>query len=206
MQKRILWIAAALALIAIPAVIGLVALRGDDSSSEARRAAALLTPQAAEMAGKTTIEMRGGKSTPVLTGKQIDVQSFSWGVANNGTTVGAGAGAGKANFSDFSFTKKADESSPGLMQACAVGEHYTDVTLNVRKTGTAKGGQPYLTIKFTDVIISGFQQSGPGDEGPEEQVSLNYAKIDVTYRESKADGSLGAPFAGGYDLQAATKS
>src|ERR671915_250504 len=103
MRKKVLWVVAALALIAIPAVIGLVALRGEDhSSSSARRTAALLSPEAS--LGKTTVVMKGGKSA-VLTGKEIEVESFSWGVANTGSVAGT-SGAGRANFNDFSFTKR----------------------------------------------------------------------------------------------------
>lgn len=201
MQKKILWVAAALVLIATPAVIGLVALRGDDGSSSARRAAALLAPN--ETLGKTTIVMAGGaggKSTPVLSGKEIDVESFSWGVANNGTV----REAGKANFNDFSFTKKTDESSPGLMQSCAAGEHFEEVILNVRKPGE-KGENPYLTIVFKDVLISSYQQGGSGGDLPTENISLNYGSIQVTYKAMKADGSLGTPHVGGYNLLANEK-
>ena len=56
---------------------------------------------------------------------EVEVLSWSWGVANAGA-IGAGvsgAGAGKANFHDLSFTHKIDKASPVLMQACANGTH-----------------------------------------------------------------------------------
>lgn len=212
MRKRILWIAAALVLIAIPAVIGLVALRDDDdSSSSARRAAALLTPQDAQMQGATTVVMKGGKSS-VLSGKEIEVESFSWGVANNGSVVmsGGAAGAGKSSFNDVSFTKRADEGSPSLMQACAAGEHFTEVTINVRKpAGTGKGtGGPYLTVVLTDVIISGYQQAGSASELPTESISLNFGEIKVTYdpKAAGAAGATGSPQTGGWNLKTSAKT
>src|SRR5688572_31703919 len=71
---------------------------------------------------------------------EIDVLSWSWGVAQTGTmSVGGGGGAGKASFSDLSFMHGVDKASPVLMKACATGEHIKEATLTARKAG--KGQQ-----------------------------------------------------------------
>lgn len=196
MRKRILWIAAALVLIAIPAVIGLVALRGDDGSPSATRRAGALVDL--KMAGQQTAVLDVGAIAPG--GQLIVVESWSWGEANaaSGDRSTAGATAGKAMFNDFSFTKGVDDGSAGLLKACATGQHLPLVTLTLRKP--ARGPQPYMTIKFTDVIVSSVQQSGGGGDVPTESVSLNYAKIEFSHAEITADGTLGAPTKMGYDL------
>lgn len=132
---------------------------------------------------------------------EIDVLSWSWGVSQTGgASAGGGGGAGKASFSDLSFTHRVDKASPVLMKACATGEHVKDAILASRKAG--KGQQDYLIVKMTDILITSVQLSATGDERPMESVALNFAKIDLEYKPQKADGSLepGVRFA--YDIKA----
>ena len=59
---------------------------------------------------------------------EIEVLSFSWGVAN-ATIGGGGGGAGRATFHDLSFTHTIDKASPRLLQACATGSHLPEATI-----------------------------------------------------------------------------
>lgn len=133
---------------------------------------------------------------------EIDVMSFSWGLTQSGTLAfGGGAGAGKAQFSDFSFTTNVSKASPTLFLACASGEHIKDAQLSVRRSGENVGSQEdYLIVKMNDVIISSYQTSGGGDR-PTESVSMAFAKIEYSYRPQKPDGSLDAPVTAGWDLK-----
>ena len=91
---------------------------------------------------------------------------------------------------DFHFVMKLNRASPSLMQACATGQHIKMATLTARKAG--KGQQEYLTFKFHDVLVSSFQTAGArGRSRPVDQVSFNFAKIEVEYKQQKPDGSLG---------------
>jgi type VI secretion system secreted protein Hcp len=195
MKRKLIWIAAALALVAIPAVIGLIAFNGDSGSSSASRKVGALVDAAKGPSGASLV-IDG--VTPV--GKAIDVESVQWGVAQIASAVAVGgAGAGKANFSEVSVVKLADETSAKLLEACATGQHLKGATLSLKKEA---GSQPYLVIKLTDVIISGVSMShGGGGGNPSESVGLNYAKVEYTYTEQKPDGSLGTPTRMGYDLK-----
>ena len=131
---------------------------------------------------------------------EIEVLSWSWGVTNEVTVAGTGAGQGKARFADLSFTHKIDKASPVLMQACATGVHLKEATITHRKAG--KGQQEFLVIKMNDVIVTAVLDA-EGKEGESaETVSLAFAKIDVAYRPQKADGSLDAGIHFKYDLKA----
>ena len=131
---------------------------------------------------------------------EIEVLSFSWGVANAGSMAfGGGGGEGKATFHDLSFTHKVDKASPVLMQACATGVHLKDGTITVRKSG--KGQQEYIIIKMNDIIVTSVTHGGSGD-GASENVSLAFAKVDVQYKPQKPDGSLDAGIHFKYDLKA----
>ena len=130
---------------------------------------------------------------------EIEVLSWSWGLANAVTLAGSGAGQGKASFRDFSFIHKIDKASPVLMQACATGVHLKEATITHRKAG--KGQQEFLVIKMSDVIVTAIMDADSSDSESAETVSLAFAKIDVAYRPQKADGSLDAGIHFKYDLK-----
>jgi len=131
---------------------------------------------------------------------EIEVLSWSWGLANSGSVGhGGGGGAGKATFHDLSFTHKIDKASPLLMKGCATGQHLKEATITHRKAG--KGQQEFLIIKMSDVIVTSVT-SGDSENTHLESVSLAFAKIDLEYRPQKADGSLDAGVHFKYDLKA----
>ena len=77
-----------------------------------------------------------GESKDSVHKGEIDVLAWSWGLSNSGSAqMGTGAGTGKVNVQDLSFTKWIDKSSTVLMMGCAKGTHYDEATLTVRKAG-----------------------------------------------------------------------
>jgi type VI secretion system secreted protein Hcp len=136
---------------------------------------------------------------------EIQLQSFSWGETNAGTfAAGGGGGAGKVHMQDFNFVMNINKASPKIFLACANGEHIKKATLTARKAG--KDQQDYLKVTFTDLLISGFQTSGSSDANhlPLDQVSFNFSKVEVEYKEQKADGTLGGAIKAQYDLKQMT--
>lgn len=196
MRKTILWVAAALALIAIPALIGFVALRGGDdgSSSAARRTAAFVQAGG----GATAYELQFAGGSPVITAadEAIEVESFSWGITNSATATGT---AGKVNVHDLKVIKKVDKASPLLFLAAAKGTHYPKVTLSLMK-GTEKP-EPYMIYTLEQVLVSSLQHGGNNPNVPTEEVSLNFAKISVKVSDTNRDGTLGEPSIHSYDLE-----
>jgi type VI secretion system secreted protein Hcp len=141
-----------------------------------------------------------GESTNSRHGGEIEIDSFSWGAAQSGTSAGGGGGgAGKVTFQDIHFTTKLSEASPKLMLACAIGEHIKDVVLTGELSG--KRGQKFLEIKLTDVLVSSYQSGGSSGDIPTDSFSLNFAKIEFTYFPMNKDASLGAPVKAGWDLK-----
>jgi type VI secretion system secreted protein Hcp len=136
----------------------------------------------------------------------IDVLAWSWGLSNSGSAhMGAGQGAGKANFQDISFTKYIDLASTKLMTSCATGTHIKEAKLVIRKAG----GSPleYLLIDLSDCLISSYSTGGSGGEDRlTENVSLNFASVKIDYKTQKEDGTEGTEkgnFA--YDIPANSK-
>jgi type VI secretion system secreted protein Hcp len=113
-----------------------------------------------------------------------------------------GGGAGKVSMQDFSFTKYVDKASPKLFEALATGKHLKEVKLTLRGSSQVE----YLTITLTDVLVSSYSTGGSSSEDrPTESVSLNFAKIKMSYVEQDASGRAGAATEFGWDLKANTK-
>lgn len=116
--------------------------------------------------------------------------------------AGGGGGAGKASFNDFHFTMKVNKATPKLMLACATGEHIKKAVLIARKAG--KDQQEYMKVTMSDILVSSYQTGGSEGSNtlPSDQISINFAKIEVEYKEQKADGTLGGSIKAGYDVKA----
>lgn len=137
-----------------------------------------------EISGETQDDVYGKK-------KGIDVLAWSWGMSQSGSFhVGGGGGAGKANFQDLSVTKWVDKSSPVLMLYCANGDHFKKAEIIVRKAG--KKPLEYLKITMHKVLVTSVSTGGSGGEDRlTENVSFNFAEVEVEYVEQKEDGTAG---------------
>jgi type VI secretion system secreted protein Hcp len=122
---------------------------------------------------------------------EIDIQSFSWGATQSGTFgTGGGGGGGKVSMQDFHFTMAVSKASPALFLACAEGNHIKNAILTCRKAG--KQQQEFLKFTMSNCLISSFQTGGHvgGDVVPTDQISLNFAKIEIEYKEQDAAGKV----------------
>lgn len=133
---------------------------------------------------------------------EIDVLAWSWGMSQSGTMhIGGGGGAGKVSIQDLSVTKYIDKSSPVLQMYCSNGKQFKEGTLAVRKAG---GDDPleYLKIKMTEVIVTSYSTGGSGGQDLlTENISLNFAEVDVEYQPQKQDGSKdGGAIKYGWDI------
>ncbi|MBZ5675110.1 MAG: type VI secretion system tube protein Hcp [Acidobacteriia bacterium] len=149
-----------------------------------------------------------GESTDDKHKGEIEIDSWSWGVAQSGAgqrSGTTGSGAGKASFQDIHFVSKVNKASPKLFLACATGQHIDEVNLAVRKAGGAQ--QEYLKIKLTQVLVSSYHLGGSGhtEVAPTEQYSLNYAKVEFHYTPQDAKGNMMSEVIGGYDVSANKK-
>lgn len=130
-----------------------------------------------------------GESSDKVHKEEIDVLAWSWGMSNSGSAhMGGGQGAGKANVQDLSFTKFIDKSSTELQLACLNGKHFAKANLVVRKAGEKP--LEYLKIELTDLIVTSVSTGGSGGEDRlTENVTLNFAKVNVLYQTQKKDGT-----------------
>lgn len=120
---------------------------------------------------------------------EIQITTLQWNMSQSGSMhSGTGGGAGKVNINNLSITKALDKSSPNLMAACSSGKHYPEATLTVRKAGGANPVE-YLVITLKEVMVASYDVNGAqSGDALNETVTLNFAKIEVSYQPQNADG------------------
>jgi type VI secretion system secreted protein Hcp len=143
-----------------------------------------------------------GESVDATYKEAIDVLSWSWSLTQPGSAHKAkGAGCGRVNVQDLSFTKYIDAATPNLVKMCADGTTFKKAVLVVRKAG--KTPLEYLKITLDEGIIAAVSTGGSGGEDRlTETIALNFAKFKLEYKPQKADGSGGAAIEAAWDIAA----
>jgi type VI secretion system secreted protein Hcp len=142
-----------------------------------------------------------GESKDAKHKDEIDVLSWSWGMASPPPPAGGGGGggAGKVSFQDVSIGKRIDAATPPLMLSCASGQHIKSALLTARKAGAAS--PEYLTIKMDDVLVTSVAVGEPGPQGGgTETVTLNFGKVALDYFPQKAAGGTSPPISFKWDV------
>ena len=132
---------------------------------------------------------------------QIEIYSFSTGFSQPTSALRSSEGGGttaKPHCSELSFSKRYDIASPPICQALWEGKTIAKAVLTLCRSD-GEGLLDYLTITLYNVIISNYNVSGGGDL-PGETFSMNYSKIDISYKKQKDGGLPGGNAAASYDL------
>ena len=150
------------------------------------------------------IETIEGESEATGFEKQMQIESFSFGANNSGSSgIGSGLGVGKVSLQDMHFVVQNGKASPQLFLACAKGNHIPQAILSCRKTGGDGNPFTYTKITFGDIVISSFQTGGSNGSSilPMEQISFNFTNITFEYYQQKADGTVALTNTTGYDVK-----
>lgn len=144
-----------------------------------------------------------GESLDASHTNEIEVLTWQWDVAQHSNMhSGSGGGSGKATVDDFCFTHYTDKASPNLLSYCLTGKHIKNIVFVVRKAG----GDPleYLTITFTDVIITrvGMTGSSVDETRPCEEVKFSFTKVTQDYVMQNSEGSKSGVISASYDVKA----
>jgi type VI secretion system secreted protein Hcp len=139
-----------------------------------------------------------GESTDAKHKGEIDVLTWSWGESQPApASPGSGAGTGRVAMTDLHVSANLSKVSPQLLLACASGKHIKGAVLTGRRAG--KGQADFLTFSLSDVLVSAYQTGGATAEAPLDSISLNFSKIEVSYKAQTAKGTLGPVVRAGWD-------
>lgn len=168
-------------------------------------ACVLWTALSAQAAFDAFLKIEGVPGEAIATGHkdEIDIESFSMGIARPAATGGGGTTTGRAQFTDISFTHQLDKASPLLMLRCAQGTLIPTAVLTCRTVGARQ--DIFYVIRLTDVMVTSVSIGGAaGSDRPTETFSLNYARIEWEYIPQLATGGMGDPVRATWNLQANT--
>lgn len=142
-----------------------------------------------------------GESTATKHAGEIEVLSWSWGASNPTSITGQGLSAGKVSIHDLSVAKPVDKSSAKLLELCCTGKHIATGVLTCSKSTGDKNPADYLTIKLTEIAISGAQCGGSqGDSTGSESITLSFGAFEYDYKIQQKDGSQVAAGTAKYDI------
>jgi type VI protein secretion system component Hcp len=118
-----------------------------------------------------------GESKDGAPGESIQLDSWSWGVASNGS-FRSGGGAGRPSYQDFAFTANVGTHSPGLFLAAAQSRDLGNAVVTILNDGAA-----VLIIRFTEVFVASYKIDESGKIGiglADAAVTLNIAEPSST--------------------------
>lgn len=133
-----------------------------------------------------------GSATDANFKEQVECGSFQWGAGLGVSSArGGDRTVSEPSVSEITLTKATDKSSEKFFKALLRGVPVGDT--EIAFTAANKGESvAYLTIKLSDVIVSGYSIShGGGSEMPSESLSLNFTKFDSSFtgRDKENAGS-----------------
>jgi type VI secretion system secreted protein Hcp len=135
----------------------------------------------------------------------IEILSFSFGAVQQGAfEKGTGGGAGKAHIHEPQFTHYFDKASTQLLLMCVTGKAINSGEFIARRSGADGKQQPYMNLKFENMMVSSVQtsQHGHGDDRLSETFSLNFRKFEIIYTTQSNTGAPQKSNPVKYDLQA----
>lgn len=143
--------------------------------------------------------VQGESSSDAKHKEWIDISSFSFGVSNPALNSGATRTNGIPKFADVMVSKWIDKSTPILMESVCKGKVFPKVEIDVVSSELGTAIEKHMTYKLQDVLVSSFQtgrapgqggtSAGMTNEWPQESISLNFTKIEVSY--STVDAATG---------------
>lgn len=135
---------------------------------------------------------------------QIGVLSITFGV---GRAISMEPGnmsnreATRPSVSEITLTKELDNASGPLFKESVTGASGKKAKVHFVRTMDDKL-EEYCTYELEDVLVSSYSVSADGGDGaaPFENITLSFAKIEITNSFSDKTNKSGKPFRAGYDL------
>ena len=137
----------------------------------------------------------------------IKIDDFQFAVSR-GVSMEAGNTSNREvtypHISEITVTKVMDGASTGLFKEALSGAKGCTVLIDVVKTG-AGNLETYVSYEFEDCLISNYEMESYSNSAPEENISISFAKLTMTYTAGDRANQSGTPERVGYDLASAKK-
>ena len=133
-----------------------------------------------------------GESSDMAHEGWIDLVAVSQPLHKPGTGSGAARRRGDVILEDITVTKTSDKASPKLAEAVCNGTVFPKVEIHVTASADDPSRSTYYRYELTNVRVTSYSvsASGSGAAGdvPQEQISLNFEEIKVSYDRAMTKG------------------
>ena len=150
-----------------------------------------------EINSKANGKIKGGSKSKACP-DQIEVGGWSW----KGVVGDHSAGKSNANsvvVHDVHFTCPMSIASAALFHAAATGDFIKTATLSGRTEGKDSEEIIYMQFRFNEAYITQYLVDGHGADHPVDSFTIEFAGIEILYRQQKPDGSVGLVRTMAYD-------
>lgn len=123
--------------------------------------------------------------------KWSDLTTFGQGMHQpGGGATGATRRRGDVIVDDISVTKELDKASPKIAESVCKGKVYPKVEIHLTASYTDSGRVTYYAYELKNVLVTMYNIGGSGqaEDVPNEDFTLNFEEIKVTYTEYDNDG------------------
>ena len=140
-----------------------------------------------------------GEATEKNHKKWIAVKSISWNVERTVDLSDLGSkqrGYANAQFGKITCSAEMSAATPKICTYVASGKTDAEVIIEMCRAGDnpSDGMEAYVTIKLRDCMIDSYSVSGGEEQIPEEEFTLGYRGIEISYKPSDVKtGKLGSP-------------
>jgi len=144
-----------------------------------------------------------GNCTEDLYKEQILIDSFSNGLSNPLTSAigNTDRTSDGPHFTNMSFSKVMDSSSPGLWQACAGNRKLGEATVSITRIEQDKQMNTIVYV-LGDAMIEDINTSGSaGNDLPQESFTINFTTITSQFTQQNADSTKKGVSPFGWDLK-----
>jgi type VI secretion system Hcp family effector len=119
----------------------------------------------------------GGSTAPGHE-KQVEVQSFSFGLSNTNPPNSSARGTGRGKFQNLHFTKLHDRSSAKLFKMSGTGQHIKSAVFSV-----FKDGKEVIRYKLADVLVKSYSTKDT-PTGNTESIVLVPTRVDLAFNDN----------------------
>jgi type VI secretion system secreted protein Hcp len=137
---------------------------------------------------------------------EIELNSFSFGLTNTGSSGTGGGEAGRVVFQDFHFTSKVGVQSPQLFLACASGKILPSGILTLDAASKSGKLAPDFKLTFSELLLTEYKvmdivslkledavssEGGLITSGPEDSASFSFGRVEVSSGGAAASATGG---------------
>ena len=153
---------------------------GRRSACRAIVVAGVLMVAAPAWAQEYTLKMSGITGSSQVLAGAMDIEAFSWAVANPASMNRTDLSAGKPTASEVGFTMTTLKELPLVFLKIVTGEAINDAQLAVWTQNTSGKFDKVMEMKFDSVMLTSLQVAGADNRGiPVNQVSMSFMTVEI---------------------------